>query len=97
MCEHCHEHNSHEQTVISNGRGRTRVPVVQQIMSSNSALAAQNQATLQAAGVLGINVMASPGAGKPSVILRAIEELYDEIRLGVVEEDVAPVTAALTR
>lgn len=93
MCEHCHEHNGHEQTIIRNdGRTRTRVPVVEQIMSSNNALAAQNQTALEAAGVLGINVMASPGAGKTSLILGTIEELGGEVRLGVVEGDTAPVT-----
>lgn len=93
MCEHCHEHSAQEQSIISHDdRARTRVPVVEQIMSSNNALAAQNRATIEAAGVLGINVMASPGAGKTSLILRTIEELTGEIRLGVVEGDTAPVT-----
>lgn len=98
MCEHCqehniHGHNAHEQPIISkDGSARTTVSVVEQIMSSNNALAEQNRAALEAAGVLGINVMASPGAGKTSLILRTIEELHDEIRLGVVEGDTAPVT-----
>lgn len=98
MCEHCHDHNPPEQTIISNdGPTRTRVTVVQQIMSSNNALADQNRAALEAAGVLGINVMASPGAGKTSLILRTIEELHDEIHLGVVEGDTAPVTLDTTQ
>ncbi|MFW6098057.1 MAG: hydrogenase nickel incorporation protein HypB [Chloroflexota bacterium] len=66
--------------------------MVQQIMSSNNALAEQNRATLEAAGVLGINVMASPGAGKTSLILRTIEKLHHDLHLGVVEGDTAPVT-----
>jgi hydrogenase nickel incorporation protein HypB len=36
--------------------------------------------------------MASPGAGKTSVILRTIEALKDELQLGVVEGDTAAVT-----
>ena len=70
----------------------TTVPVVQEIMSANDSLAAQNRRLLEGAGVLGINIMASPGAGKTSVILRTIEALKDTMQLGVVEGDTAAVT-----
>ena len=70
----------------------TTVPVVQEIMSANDSLAAQNRRLLDEAGVLGINIMASPGAGKTSVILRTIEALKDKMQLGVVEGDTAAVT-----
>ena len=70
----------------------TTVPVVEHIMSANDNLAAQNREKLEAAGVLGINVMASPGAGKTSTILRTIGALKDSYRLGVVEGDTAAVT-----
>lgn len=68
------------------------VPVVQEIMSANDSLAAQNRQALDAAGVLGINMMASPGAGKTSVILQTIAALKEELQLGVVEGDTAAVT-----
>jgi hydrogenase nickel incorporation protein HypB len=68
------------------------VPVVQEIMSANDSLAAQNRERLDAAGLLGINIMASPGAGKTSVILRTIDALKDSLQLGVVEGDTAAVT-----
>jgi hydrogenase nickel incorporation protein HypB len=61
-------------------------------MSANDSLAAQNRHLLDEAGVLGVNIMASPGAGKTSVILRTIEVLRDSLRLGVVEGDTAAVT-----
>jgi hydrogenase nickel incorporation protein HypB len=70
----------------------TTVPVVEEILSANDSLAAQNQARLNEARVLGMNIMASPGAGKTSVILRTIEALKDELQLGVVEGDTAAVT-----
>ena len=70
----------------------TTVPVVQEIMSANDSLAAQNRHLLDEAGVLGINIMASPGAGKTSVILRTIEALKERMQLGVVEGDTAAVT-----
>lgn len=70
----------------------TTVRVVEEIMSANDRLAAQNQQKLEAAGVVGMNVMASPGAGKTSIILRTIEALTPHFKLGVVEGDTANVT-----
>lgn len=67
----------------------TRVPVVEQILSANDQLAAANRARLDEAGVLAINVMASPGAGKTSLITRTIEALKDEVSIGVIEGDIA--------
>lgn len=68
------------------------VPVVEQIMSANDQLAAENQARLDTHGALAVNIMASPGAGKTSVILRTLEALAGRVRLGVIEGDPAPVT-----
>lgn len=70
----------------------TRVPVVEQILSANDRLAEQNRSRLEAAHVFAINIMASPGAGKTSLILRTIQALAPRLRLGVVEGDTAPVT-----
>jgi hydrogenase nickel incorporation protein HypB len=69
-----------------------RVPVVEQILSANDRLAEQNRARLEAAHVFAINIMASPGAGKTSTILRTIQALSPRLRIGVVEGDTAPVT-----
>jgi hydrogenase nickel incorporation protein HypB len=69
-----------------------RVPVVERILSANDRLAEQNRARLDAARVLGINIMASPGAGKTSTILQTIKALSPRVRIGVVEGDTAPVT-----
>ncbi len=69
-----------------------RVEIVKRIMDSNDRLAQNNQAILDQNGVYGINLMASPGAGKTSVILETIKRLPAEIKLGVIEGDTAPVT-----
>lgn len=61
-------------------------------MSANDRLAAQNREKLEAARVVGMNIMASPGAGKTSTILRTIEALKADHQLGVVEGDTANVT-----
>jgi hydrogenase nickel incorporation protein HypB len=69
-----------------------RVAVIEKILSANDALADQNRSRLDAAGVFSINLMASPGAGKTSLILKSIEALAPSLRLGVIEGDTAPVT-----
>lgn len=65
------------------------IPVVEKILSSNDALAAENGAMLDAAGVFSINLMASPGAGKTSLIEQTLQHLDTTIRLGVIEGDLA--------
>lgn len=65
------------------------IPVVEKILSSNDALAAENGAMLDTAGVFSINLMASPGAGKTSLIEQTLQHLDTTIRLGVIEGDLA--------
>lgn len=67
----------------------TELPVVERILSANDMIAIENGALLDEHGVIAINVMASPGAGKTSLILRSIEALQGQLRVGVIEGDVA--------
>jgi hydrogenase nickel incorporation protein HypB len=67
----------------------TRVPVVERILSANDRMAARNRQVLDQAGLYSINIMASPGAGKTSLILKTLESLNGQLRLGVVEGDLA--------
>ncbi len=66
-----------------------RIPIVENILNANDQLAAENRARLDAAGVFAINMMASPGAGKTSLIERTIKALSDKFRLAVIDGDVA--------
>ncbi len=68
------------------------VPVVEKILSANDQVAELNRKWLDSIHCLGINIMASPGAGKTSVILQTIRALQHRVRVGVVEGDTAPVT-----
>ena len=68
------------------------IPVVENILNANDLLASANQARLDACGILGVNILASPGAGKTSLILRTIAALSGKMRLAVLEGDTAPVT-----
>ncbi len=70
----------------------TRVPVVEKILGANDRLAEQNRARLDEAGIFGLNIMAAPGAGKTSAILRTLTALSPRMTIGVIEGDTAPVT-----
>jgi hydrogenase nickel incorporation protein HypB len=67
----------------------TRIPVVENILSANDRMAARNRDLLEQSGVYAINIMASPGAGKTSTILKTLEYLNGRLKLGVVEGDLA--------
>lgn len=65
------------------------VPVVEQILSANDEIALDNRRLLDRYGIVAVNLMASPGAGKTSLILRTIDALRGRLRVGVVEGDLA--------
>lgn len=66
-----------------------RIPVVENILSANERLAADNRDLLEQHNIFAINLMASPGAGKTSLIERSIQGLAGKLRLAVVDGDVA--------
>ncbi len=66
-----------------------QIQVLQNILGANERIAAQNRQRLHGAGVFTVNLMASPGAGKTSLILRTIEGVRDYLRVAVVEGDIA--------
>jgi len=66
-----------------------KIAVEKEILNANDQIAAENRATFDQAGVLVLNLMASPGAGKTSLILATIERLPDNIRAAVIEGDLA--------
>lgn len=66
-----------------------KIPVEKQILSANDTIAAENRAAFDAAGLLALNLMASPGAGKTSLILATVDRLPKPIRPGVIEGDLA--------
>lgn len=66
-----------------------RIPIVEAIMGANEVLAAQNREQLCAHKVHAINVMASPGAGKTSLITRTAVALRGRRSVAVIEGDIA--------
>ena len=66
-----------------------RVPIVENILNANDRLAQENRARLDSAGVFSINIMASPGAGKTSLIEQTLPRLKDQLQTAVVDGDIA--------
>ncbi|MBA7610703.1 Hydrogenase maturation factor HypB [subsurface metagenome] len=65
------------------------VKVLRDILSANDGIARRNQNLLDERGILTINIMSSPGAGKTSLILQTISRLKQKAGIGVIEGDVA--------
>lgn len=59
------------------------------IMDVNNKVADENRALFSIKGITAINVMASPGAGKTSIIIKLIELLGKEVKFAVIEGDIA--------
>jgi len=68
------------------------IPVVEKILNANDQVAELNRSKLNEHQVTAINLMASPGAGKTSFILKTIQALAPKLQIGVIEGDTAPVT-----
>ena len=66
-----------------------KVSVVEEILSENDRVAVKNRAQFNDAGLFAINLMASPGAGKTSVIMSTVQALGDECRIGFIDGDLA--------
>ena len=65
------------------------VPVVEKILSVNDRIAAENRSRLDNTNVYGLNFMASPGAGKTSLIELTIGRLIDQFHIAVIDGDIA--------
>lgn len=66
-----------------------RISVIENIFSANDHLATENQTLLENSGVYSLNLMASPGAGKTSLIEQTVTHLSDKLRLAVIDGDIA--------
>jgi hydrogenase nickel incorporation protein HypB len=66
-----------------------RIPIVEKILSANDRLAVDNRSRFDKAGLFAINIMASPGAGKTSLIEQTISALKNKLRIGMINGDIA--------
>lgn len=64
-----------------------RVSVVTDVRRSNNEVAAENQAHFRSMGMLAVNLMSAPGAGKTSVLEATIRRLAPSFQIAVIEGD----------
>jgi hydrogenase nickel incorporation protein HypB len=67
---------------------RTKVKVVEHALDANNTIARANREDFDRHGVGVLNLMSAPGAGKTSLLERALVEPLDGVRVGVLEGDV---------
>lgn len=65
------------------------ITIKEDILGANKEQASTNQNRLDGHGILMVNVMSSPGAGKTSLMLQTINRIKPTTRLAVIEGDVA--------
>jgi len=73
-----------------------KIEVKKNIMATNASVAAENRERLTEQGICMVNLMASPGAGKTSAIIKAIEGTRGLLSLAVIEGDIASEIDSLT-
>lgn len=64
------------------------IEVHQNVYAANDALAQDTRAQLKQDKTFMVNLMASPGAGKTTTLLRTIEELKGIYKIGIMEADI---------
>lgn len=80
MCEVC-DCNTYSES------GSISVTVLRGLLADNDRMASHNRVHLDRHGVLAINLMSSPGAGKTSLLEASIEALRGEFRVAVIVGD----------
>ena len=65
-----------------------KISVVRNVLEANDRLAEQNRELFDESGLLVINLMSSPGAGKTSLLEKTISALKEDIKMGIIEGDI---------
>jgi hydrogenase nickel incorporation protein HypB len=66
----------------------------QKVLAKNDAIAAYNRGWFSGRGIVALNVMSSPGAGKTSLLVRTIRDLAGHVAWSVIEGDQATANDA---
>lgn len=84
-----HHHRAHkgEDRPHVHGPNGDVVMLESAILAKNDALAAQNRAWFEGRGVLALNLVSSPGAGKTALLERTIQDVNRERPIYVIEGD----------
>jgi len=95
MCDSCgcSITGNNPDRVVPDGRtvhtegSRAEVTLAAGLLAENDHQAMHNREHFERHGVLALNLMSSPGAGKTSLLEATIEALGDELRMAVIEGD----------
>ncbi len=87
---HDHDHGGEHEHAYPVERRETPTELVQleaSLLDKNQRIADHNRGWLAGRGVVALNLMSSPGAGKTSLLVRTLTDLADELPMSVVEGD----------
>jgi hydrogenase nickel incorporation protein HypB len=91
--QHLHDHDEHAHDVGDHSgyaeSGGTRVSILEDLLSENDRIADDNGRQFAAAGVRAVNLMSSPGAGKTTLLKKTLVHLGQDVRIGILEGDIA--------
>lgn len=87
--EHVHSHERDVGDHTGYETGTERVMVLESILGENDRVAADNRRDLRGHGIRTVNLMSGPGAGKTTLLRRTIPALSDQMRVGILEGDIA--------
>ena len=65
------------------------IKVMNKVLAANDAWAQENRALLKKSGVLMLNLIGSPGAGKTALLEATLDKLKGKLKVGVIEGDIA--------
>ena len=65
------------------------ITVVENILNANDRIAQENFNRFESAGVFSINILASPGAGKTSLIEQTLPRLKGKLKVAAIDGDIA--------
>ncbi len=67
---------------------KKEVLVLEELLGSNKKIASEIRAKLEKKGILTINLLGSPGAGKTSLLERIAERMKPDYKMAVIEGDI---------
>ena len=71
-----------------------KIQVMTDVLNANQAIAQENKKIFDQNGLLVLNLLSSPGAGKTLILEKTIEKLKGEFKFAVIEGDVATTNDA---
>lgn len=84
---HDHQHHHDESVPHVHGPNGEVITLEQAVLAKNDQIAIRNRGWFEGRGVLALNLVSSPGAGKTELLERTIRDLGDELPICVVEGD----------